>query len=278
MRVNYPNLLIIGAMKCGTTSLHDYLNQHPDIFMSQPKEIHYYDNLSKISRGEYLNHFKSDKKIIGTTPQSYTKAHHQDFKDIPEKIFKDSPNVKLIYIVRDPFERILSHALENRFGDSIERAKENLKSGHYWKTSLYYYQISQYLKFFDKSQIHLLTLEDLKQNKVNELNKIFKFLGVHEMKDESLFDYVKNDSKSKKVPFFLKSKLWYRVLVKLNSSIANKCAERLIESKFKEYLNKPKLNDLIDEVIAQKIRVDAQKLAKEFNLDISKWNLNPNFK
>src|SRR5690554_4933962 len=96
----FPNLLIIGAMKSGTTSLHDYLNKHPDIFMSEPKEIHFYNDLSKLTKEKYLDYFKTDKKVVGTTPQSYTKAHHIDFKNIPEKIFKDTPNVKLIYIVR----------------------------------------------------------------------------------------------------------------------------------------------------------------------------------
>lgn len=273
--MNFPNLLIIGAMKSGTTSLHDYLSKHPEVFMSEPKEIHYYDSLNNLTKEKYLSYFKTGKKVVGTTPQNYTKAHHKDFKNIPEKIFKDTPNVKLIYIVRDPFERIISHVMENRYGDTIERAKENFDSGHYWKTSLYYYQISQYLKFFDKKQIYILTLEDLKSNKLQELNKLFQFLGVHEMRDESLFDYVKNDAKSKDVPHFIKSKLWYRVLNKLNRNLANNMAEKIIERKYLAYLIKPKLNDLIDDCIAEQIREDAKSLAEEFNVDISKWNLNP---
>src|SRR5690554_1094693 len=181
MNGRFPNLLVIGAMKAGTTSLHDYLNKHPAVFMTDPKEIHYYDSLSGLKEEEYLSYFKTDKKIVGTTPQNYTKAHHSDFQYIPEKIFKDTPNVKLIYIVRDPFERIRSHELEMRYGDSMERIKQNHQLGDQWRTSLYFYQINKYLKYFSKNQIHVLTLESLIKNKLVELNKIFNYLGVDEI-------------------------------------------------------------------------------------------------
>jgi hypothetical protein len=262
-------------MKSGTTSLHDYLNKHPDIFMSKPKEIHYYSSENKMSKETYLSHFRSDKKIKGTSPQSYTKAHYRDFKHVPERIYRDSPDVKLLYIVRDPFERMISHALENRYGDDLTRVKGNFESGHYWKTSLYHYQISQYLKYFKKSQIHILTLEDLKKNKLNELNKIFQFLGVHELKDEKEFEYIKNDAASKQVPNFIKSQLWFRLLRNINRGIALNLAEKLVNLHYESFLLKPKLNSVIDQHIVEKIRQDAEKLEKEFAIDISTWDLNP---
>lgn len=271
----YPNLLIIGAMKSGTTSLHDYLKKHPDIFMSDPKEIHYYDNLSTLSKSEYLSHFKSNKKVIGTTPQSYTKAHHPDFKEVASKIYKDTPNVKLIYIVRDPFERVLSHVLEMKYGDSIDRYKQNINIGDHWKTSLYYYQISQYLKYFNKKNIYVLTLENLQKNKLKELNKLFEFLGVRKLDDKGIFDYVKNNSKFKKTPSFIKSKIWYRLLLKCNKNLANKAANQLIKYKYNDYLVKPKLVEVINKEEVLLIKSDIQKFVEEFNLDISDWNLNP---
>jgi hypothetical protein len=272
---SFPNLLIIGAMKGGTTSLHDYLSKHPDIFMSNPKEIHYYDDANKITEEEYLSYFQTNRRIRGTTPQSYSKAHYNGFKNIPEKIFQDTPNVKLIYIVRDPFERMLSHALENRYGDDLPRINENSKSGHYWKTSLYHYQITEYLKFFDKSQIHILTLESLKINKLKELNKIFRFLGVHELSNEKVFDYVKNDAFSKDIPLFVKSKFWFRFTYKLSKTLAEKIAIQVIKKRYENYLRKPKLASFIDEEQVAMVREDALRLEKDFMVDISDWNLNP---
>ena len=272
---SFPNLLIIGAMKAGTTSLHDYLGLHPDIFMSEPKELHFYDDLSQLSREKYLNNFNSKCKVIGTTPQNYTKAHHKDFKNIPERIFKDTPNVKLIYIVRDPFERVLSHVVENRYGDSPERSKQNLKTDHYWKTSLYDYQISQYLKFFKKSQIHVLTLEDLKENRLYELNKIFKFIDLKELEDNSQFDYIMNDASSKQVPDFIKSQYWFRILKKLNLKLAEKMASQVVNNFYTSYLSKPKLSEIINREIVEIVRADSSQFQKKFNVDISEWNLNP---
>lgn len=273
--MNCPNLLIIGAMKSGTSSLHDYLSKHPDIYMSQPKEVHYYDSLSNLTKEGYLSYFKTEQKIVGTTPQSYTKAHHKDFQNIPQKIYKDTPNVKLIYIVRDPFERILSHVLESRFGDSMKRIRENESSGHYWKTSMYFYQISSYLKYFQKEQIHLLTLESLEANKLYELNKIYRFLGVDEVHDEIQFNYIKNEAASKMVPQFIKNHLWYRLLNKVQVNEAEKYALNTLNKKYKSYLIKPKLGSVINKEIVEQIREDALKLKNEFELDISNWNLNP---
>ena len=173
-----PNLLTIGAMKCGTTSLHNYLNQHPDIFMSEPKELHFYSDMyyTKWERKWYMNLFNSDCKIKGTTPQSYTKAHHKNYEDIPERIYKETPDVKMIYIVRDPIKRYTSHILESYHCDPVEDVKYSRESGNYWKTSLYYYQISKYLEYFKMEQIHILSLEDLQADMLGEMNKIFKFL------------------------------------------------------------------------------------------------------
>jgi hypothetical protein len=243
--------------------------------MSKPKELHFYDDLSTLSREQYLSHFQQKNKVIGTTPQSYTKAHHKDFKNIPEKVFNDTPDVKLIYIVRDPFERMLSHVLENHYGDSPERSKNNMDTDHYWKTSLYYYQISEYLKFFEKSQIHVLTLEDLKENRLKELNKIFSFLGLKELTDNNQFNYVKNDASSKQIPNFIKSQYWFRIMQKANKNLAEKIAYKLANSVYKKYLKKPELSEIINQDIVDTVKKDALEFKKTFNIDISKWNLSP---
>lgn len=75
MQPQLPNLMIIGAMKCGTTRLYSYLNQHPDIFMSEVKEINYFLKERKYDKGVdwYKNHFITEKKIRRESSQSYTK-------------------------------------------------------------------------------------------------------------------------------------------------------------------------------------------------------------
>lgn len=195
-----PDFLIIGAMKCGTTSLHDYLGKHPDIFTSKIKEIHYFvdSKYQKYDLDWYKAQFVTNKKIAGAAPQNYTKSHNKYYQNIPPRIKQYLPEVKLIYILRDPIERYKSHILENYYGDPPDDIYYNLESDHYLKTGLYYMQLQAYLPYFPLEQIHILTLEDLKEDRLNTLNKVFRFLGVKELKNEELFDFISNAHKDKK--------------------------------------------------------------------------------
>jgi hypothetical protein len=101
MEYKKPDFLIIGAMKAGTTSLHDYLGLHPEMYTTTPKELHFFtkEQYESNSIEWYLIHFKTTKKLAGTTPQNYTKRHDNRFKNVPERINRHLPKFKLIYIV-----------------------------------------------------------------------------------------------------------------------------------------------------------------------------------
>lgn len=275
MEGRLPNLLIIGAMKCGTTSLHDYLNRHPDIFMSEPKEIHYYadENYNSKDVGWYKDFFKSDSKIVGTTPQSYTKAHNKYYKNIPERIHKDTPDVKMIYIVRDPIKRYASHILESYHCDPIHDIEYSKESGNFWKTSLYYYQISHYLKYFKKEQIHVLSLEELNENPLNELNKIFKFLEVEEVENKSLFDFVSNSAETKKIPKRIKNNILYRAGLKLNANATAKVGELLAKRFYKKLLSKPTLTNEDLDFLKEKLQDDVTKFRELTGKPFGKWSI-----
>ena len=166
------DFLIIGAMKCGTTSLHDYLGKHPDIYTTTKKELHFFTDelFNKNNLDNYLANFKTQKKISGSTPQNYSKRHHREFSGVPKRLSKYLPDVKLIYIVRDPIKRIISH-----FNEAQERGHaprrglnhflKNYKDNHYVKTSMYYFQLQAYLKYFSMDQILVVESERLKTHR-----------------------------------------------------------------------------------------------------------------
>ena len=134
-------------MKSGTTTLCHLLGKHPDIFMSNPKEPNFFCRPDIYARGfewyESLFEDAAGQTAIGEGSTSYTKAHL--FPGVPEKIASYRPDVKLIYIVRHPLERIESqwtfNVIHNQAHQSF--AKTLRDDPHLINTSRYWWQISK---------------------------------------------------------------------------------------------------------------------------------------
>ena len=188
----YPNLFIIGAMKSGTTSLHEYLNLHPEIYMSDMKEPGFFvDTVNNIPNdlNVYLHLFKKGegKKVIGESSTHYTKlpATRGTAKRIKE--FAKSANIqpKFIYVMRDPVKRSVSHYWHNIKGKNEHRSlfdaihQEGVNK--YIDYSDYAMQLIPYFEVFDKENIFVLTFEELISDTDNILRKIFFWLGVDNM-------------------------------------------------------------------------------------------------
>lgn len=180
---SFPNFLIIGAAKCGTTTLYHYLNSHPDIFMSEVKEIRFFNADDSYSKGldYYSQHFANNKgeSRIGEASHQYSQI--DQFPNSAERIQNDLGLVDLVYVVRHPIERIESAWKQVRFSHPELTTSFNddlLKDSWYLGPSLYWKQASHYLKYWPKHKIHIVFLEDLKQHPQHELKKIYNFLNV----------------------------------------------------------------------------------------------------
>lgn len=185
-----PNFIIPGAMKSGTTALRIYLAQHPDIYMAN-KEIHFFDQNFEKGIEWYEKFFDGwdGEKAIGEKSPSYL----YDEKT-PERIYKLLPNVKLIFVLRNPVDRAYSHYWHNArvgkemlsFEEAIEREEERIKNPAYKKLysykdmGKYVIQIKRYAKYFPKSRMFFVLAEDLKEEREETLRKILKFLEVDE--------------------------------------------------------------------------------------------------
>ena len=103
-----PDFIIIGAMRAGTTALADLLSRHPEIGMSRLKETDYFIAEKNFSRGPvwYQSLFPMDRPIRGEASPNYAKS--DVFAGVPQRIHAARPDVRLIYIVRDPVERFWS--------------------------------------------------------------------------------------------------------------------------------------------------------------------------
>ena len=108
-----PNLIVIGAQKCGTSVLHYYLSLHPEVSMSKPKELNFFIEERNWPRGVdwYTAHFDAEARVRGEASPNYTAfPQHQG---VPERMASVVPDAKLIYMVRDPLERIAAHWVHN---------------------------------------------------------------------------------------------------------------------------------------------------------------------
>jgi len=177
-----PNFIMIGAMKSGTSSLHAYLDEHPDISMSYPKELDFFIEERRWSKGFdwYESHFSRTALIRGESSVGYTQRHK--YPGIPQRIHAMNPDIKLLYILRDPVERVVSHYTQlSLMGLDLRDFRgvlDALRGSDYILSSSYYYQIAAYLECFPREQIQILTLEELVRDKVGTIHKVFQFLGV----------------------------------------------------------------------------------------------------
>jgi hypothetical protein len=177
-----PNFLVIGAMKCATTSLCDILSQHPQIFVCSPKEPAFFSDDSVFARGwpwyESLFAVASDMIAVGEGSTGYTKI--MIHPHTAERMAKHLPDAKLIYIARHPLKRIESHWLELiAIGLDLPPFVEALKS---WPnivdTSLYWKQINAYRRFYPDERILVLFFEDFVAEPYGVLKRCYQFLGV----------------------------------------------------------------------------------------------------
>lgn len=187
--MSLPNFLIVGAMKCGTSTLKGYLQLHDNIFMV-PREIHFFDRDSNYRRGIkwYEEFFRgaSHQKAVGEKTPNYCYG-----PSVPGRIHEYLPQAKLIWIFRDPVARAYSHywhfVRRGRELSSFESAltgiigadqtNENNYEG-YLKVGVYAEQVSRYLEFFPKDQMQFLLLEDLVSDPESTVKRVFNFLGV----------------------------------------------------------------------------------------------------
>jgi hypothetical protein len=176
-----PNLVVIGGLKCGTTSLHHYLNLHPEIEMSRPKELNYFVQQLNWPLGTewYASHFRAEAPVRGESSPHYTNLPR--FDGVAERISSVLPEATLIYMVRDPIDRALSHYLHNvSAGYESRPLAEALgdPDSAYVHRSMYAMQLDPYLARFPADRVEVVSQEELKSNREVTMRRVFGWLGV----------------------------------------------------------------------------------------------------
>jgi hypothetical protein len=188
-----PNLFIIGAMKTGTTSLHAYLHLHPEIHMGRHKEPYFFVDQADLADrapvearrpvshdlGAYLANFAGgeNKRYRGESSTFY--SQYPAFPGVAERVAAASPEARIIYVVREPVSRTISHYWHNTKYHEKRPINEALRTDPIYRdTSDYAMQLEQYLAHFDRDRIHVVVSERMRRNREAVLAEIFDWLGV----------------------------------------------------------------------------------------------------
>lgn len=177
-----PNFFVIGSMKSGTTSLWFYLQAHPQVFMSRPKEPNYFCTQESFDtrRGWYEELFREagDAVAIGEASTGYTK--YPTHQGVPARIAALVPDARLIYLIRDPIERIRSQYLHvRRHAHEHRPIREALiQNPNYVNYSSYWKQLQQYLEWFPRDRVLVLESETLLRDRVPTLRRVSEFLSI----------------------------------------------------------------------------------------------------
>jgi hypothetical protein len=177
-----PNLIVAGGLKCGTTSLHHYLNLHPDVAMSRPKELNFFVAELNWELGPewYASHFDRDAPVRGESSPHYTNLPR--FQGVAERMHALlGGQAQVIYMVRDPIERMLSHYFHNVGGGYESRPIDVALAdpgSSYVARSRYAMQLAPYWAAFDRARLLVVANEDLAGRRAETMRRVFGFCGV----------------------------------------------------------------------------------------------------
>jgi len=181
MPTTIPNdayAMIIGAMKCGTTSLYNYLQGHPDICPAVVKEPEFFSKNQGhgVCVKNYCDLFSFNNSIHKVALEASTGyAKYPADPNVAKTIFDYGINPKFIYIIRNPFDRIVSHF---SFMQEAEPALFNIVNNHTINLSNYFLQLEQYRQFFPIENMLILDFDSLKHNPQQTLKQVYEFLNI----------------------------------------------------------------------------------------------------
>jgi hypothetical protein len=176
-----PDFVVIGAARAATTTMHAILDRIPSICMSTVKEPDFFVEQLNLKNGEgwYRSIFKDPGKLCGEVSPNYSERDR--FAGVAARLHRANPDAKIIYIVRDPIARTISHynlywLLGRDIGDPCD-ILENDDGRIIVNVSKYAYQLEPYLDLFPTSQIKVLDFDDLRADPGQVIEDTCAFLG-----------------------------------------------------------------------------------------------------
>ncbi len=288
-----PDFFIVGAPKCGTTSMARYLRQHPDVFMAYGEPRFFGSDTSrdkKLTEEEYLDLFSKarDEKMVGEKSPSYLRS-----KKAASEIKKFCPHAKIIIQIRNPVDWAYSlhgHFLRSGWEDIVDfekalEAEEDRRKGlripkrtvdfpkllSYSEIS-YTKQIKRYVNSFGWKQIHIVLFDDLVKDTLNTYRDVLRFLEVDDQFTPDLKVYNSgNPRRSMLLHKFMKN-FWVK---KIGRTLLPYTTRRIIgQTLFRWNTSKkpkPPMDRHVRKRLQRQFEPEVKRLSKLLGRDLSYW-------
>ena len=292
------NFFILGAPKCGTTSLQSYLDQHPETCFSRYKEPNYFALKGKslpekgpvspqlmqelvyshsitdfdTYQNQFLHH--NNEKILGDASVRYLYT-----PGTAENIHQVAPNVKMVAVLREPVSRLYSHFCMNKqyqleplnLLDAIEAEQERREQRwgwdwHYVNIGLYTEQLKHYFKLFDRQQLKVYLYDDFRENPIGVYQDVCKFLEIDDT-------FIPDMTKRSKQAYLAKNLMLDRWLHRKNPS--RDALKKILPIRTWESMNKtieqwnskpiPKISSMEQTTLKPLFKTDIQNLEDLLN-------------
>ncbi|MEZ6045086.1 MAG: sulfotransferase [Planctomycetaceae bacterium] len=295
-----PNFLIIGAARSGTTALVRYLEQHPEIYITEPKEPHFWAFAGQTVNFQGPGDDEEINKEVVSDPDKYEMLYSDANGAValgdgsvstmyyPETaipaIQKYAPNAKLIALLRNPIDRAFSsflytharvHEPVKDFDQALDLEEKRIADNwhhmwHYTKVGFYSEQLQKFIDAFGRERIHILLADDLRKDSTGVLKQVCGILGVNpEFKFEEL-----KEVNSSGVP--KSRKLAKLINVVRSNSVLRAMAVNLTPLKLRNRIRygnlaHPKLQPAQRDRLREVYREEIEKLGQMLDRDLSHW-------
>ena len=275
------DFLIIGAMKCATSTVSAFLEDHPEVFMVAGKEPNYFCFDSNFTKGsewyEELFTNRADEKICGEGSNYY--SARALYPKCAERMAAYNPNLKVIYIVRHPLTRIVSAWVQNRAdsGDMVPPSPDEAvrqMPDRFVGQSLYWHNLEPYRALFPETQIFIGFLEDLNRDPDAFFGRLCRFL---EVKPRPAQRSHQNQSAGKRVPTRAYTALERLPMIGAVKSVVPRQLKNAVKSRIlsREVKEPPVFSPSVHADLIAEIKPDAEAFLAYCGKPLDFWRLDP---
>ncbi|MGQ0845172.1 MAG: sulfotransferase family protein [Sporichthyaceae bacterium] len=266
-----PTLVVLGAMKCGTSALHRYLSLHPEVSASDPKELDFFLEGGNWARGLdwYASHFDAGKPARVEASPNYTAYAAQ--AGVMARMEQVIPTARFVYLVRDPVDRIAAHWVHNVHRARLEpgaRMEPILlhPNATYLARSSYGYQVRNFADHFPLNRLLVLDQRELLDRRAATLRRVFEFADVDPSFLDAAFDAPHGRTSRKLAPSLL-------------GRVVRRVGPRACWLRWRDHpwlsapSPRPDVRRALPEDVLDDLRADAADFSELTGLDVSHWSI-----